>query len=222
MAYVWQVCSVSRRAFDGMIERTPVLFPLMLVVIGSLVVFVFSFAMYSSILFRPLASQGTFIVAIHDIPHRYFDGILPEPFTLSGILSGAVDFTRDLVLRLLLLATYFFVVARVLRVESKWENWFGFACWTQIPLILLPGAMFVPGLWRFGTYNRISILVCEIVFLIFPLMWTFFITVRGLQSWTGRRTNLCIGLALIPCYVMFMWYSPAIFPIFVANLPLPI
>lgn len=220
MTYVWQVCSVSRRAFDGMIERTPVLFPLMLVVIGSLVVFVFSFAVYSIVLYRPQDSLA-FFNAVVDSPYRYDVVVYPGSFDLLRVVSGAFEFAVDLGLRLLLLATYFFVIARLLRIDSKWENWFGFACWTQIPLILLPGALFVSWLWRLGNYDPFAMFVCEFVFLVLPMVWAFFISVRGLQSWTGKRTSLCVGLALIPYYLMFIWYSPVIFPFLVVNLPFP-
>lgn len=220
MSYVWQVCLDARQAFDAMIERTPVLVPFVLVVIGSLVVFVLSFAVYSNFLYGPLVSQDYYYEIIN-IPRRYDVVISPAPFTITGVLVAASEYTLDLGLRLLLLATYFFVVARVLQVESKWGNWFGFVCWTQIPLILLPGAKFVPWLWHTGFYSHITMLVCEIVFLVLPLMWAFFISVRGMQSWTSRRSNLCVGLTLIPYYIMFMWYSPAIFPFLIKHSPIP-
>lgn len=97
MAHVWHVCFDSRRAFDAMTNRTPVLYPLMLVVIGSLVVFVFSFVMYPSILFGPLVTQGTFFVAIHDIPHRYFDGMSPEPLHSQVYLLEHLNSQKTLV-----------------------------------------------------------------------------------------------------------------------------
>lgn len=46
------------------------------------------------------------------------------------------------------------------------------------------------------------------VFLIpIPLIWTFFIAVNGLKSWTGRNTWTCALVAVIPVVVLAV--SPA-------------
>lgn len=112
--------------------------------------------------------------------------------TILGYLSSIV-----------VLSTYYFAIARYFRIEILWEHWFGFTCYTLVPMILVPSAR-----WFIGTYGYFanpSLALCIVVLvlgLLLPIVWTVFITQLGLRIWTGKTRGYCVLSALVP-YVLY-------------------
>lgn len=111
----------------------------------------------------------------------------------------------EFVLSVILLGTYFFVVARCFRIdEIRWEHWFGFACWTLVPLILVDGAAIFIDAYSEARdpLLSISVFVVAVCFLL-PIVWTVILTAQGLRIWTAKGWGFCLGFSVLP-YTMFV------------------
>ena len=231
MNRLWRVCTLSRQVFDEMKDKTPILFPLLLVVGVTLILWFFTFisAVFNLFnvsvvhqLFTEDALQNNFFVSRDTLLEKGV-GSLTFEFILLGLLSRSFELVYEVGVRLLLLGTYFYIIARCLRIDIKWENWLRFGCWTYIPMAVIPAVSnivdeLVP--WNFSSY--LFAYVLWFVSLLLPIMWSMSITVQGLRSWTTQKTAFCIGVAAIPYVLIFLSYAPSILQsILVINFPFP-
>ena len=106
---------------------------------------------------------------------------------------------------LLLLGTYYFIAARVVKVEVGWEKWFAFACWAGLPyvvgyivkivLVFFGGAKLgnalAPMTW-FGFEGAWA------MFLDGPLFWSFFIAIQGFMCWTSKDVRTSAVVVVLP------------------------
>lgn len=181
MNRLWRVLYQPRQVFDEILEWTPISLPLWAILIAGVVCYVIILTDFKS--------------------YFYFFEVL------VSILLSLWSLTWTLFL-LLAWATYYWIASKVLRVRKYWSDWFGFTCWTAVPAVLGSlGGMLIfqvvgvnthellepyPFFWWFG------LMVPNVYLIPIPLVWTFFITVNGLRSWTGRNTGTCVLVALIP------------------------
>ncbi len=100
------------------------------------------------------------------------------------------------------IGTGFFIVGKICGTHHSWTQWFGFASWIHVPLILsmaLDALLAVLNVeWpRFELFTRGELR--SGIELGFPFwLWIYVISVLGLRSWTSKGTGACIGFALLP------------------------
>ncbi len=123
----------------------------------------------------------------------------------------------ETLLDVILLGTYFFVIARCFSIDDiRWEHWFGFACWTLVPIILVDGAVIFIEAYS-GSMNpslTVSLLVVGLCFLL-PIVWTTTLTILGLRIWTGNRWGYSLGFGLLPYFLFVLVYTPEIVRLFI-------
>lgn len=128
-----------------------------------------------------------------------------------------VPFTAfEYVLDVILLGTYFFVIARCFRIDDiRWEHWFGFAWWTLVPIVLVDGAnVFIEA--YSGSMDpslAVSVLVVGLGFLL-PIVGTATLTVQGLRIWTAKGWAYCVGFGLLPYFLLVLVYTREIVRLF--------
>ncbi|MXZ45020.1 MAG: hypothetical protein F4Z01_08650 [Gammaproteobacteria bacterium] len=219
---IWKVCSPSAyQAFDEMRDQTPFLFPLLVVVLGSLllmVVVAYPTAYFLFIdLFDRLLERGSSGVnvqrhfSVGDVKIDLINGFWLTPVVAMGLIFEVLKFCFNVGVRLVLFGTYFYAIARWLRIDTRWENWFGLSCWTNVPMILVPSAVLILAtLGLAQQVPRFFMLLFWIVFCLTPIFWSLYITIEGLRSWTAKGTVFCLRVALVPYVLLLLTYSPAI------------
>ena len=123
-------------------------------------------------------------------------------FILHDNAFSAITSPLGWLIYMVVIGTGFFIVGKVCKTEQSWSQWFGFAAWMQVPLVLITvlnvcltllnvEAMAIPlftiGEWKFGLETSTIWWV-----------WSYIISFQGLRSWTPKGTGGCIGLALVP------------------------
>lgn len=181
MNRLWRVLYQPRQVFDEIREWTPISLPLWAILMAGFVCYVIILTNFRS--------------------HYYFLGVL------VSIVFSLWSLTWTLIL-LLVWATYYWIASTILKAGKQWSDWFGFTCWTAVPAVL--GSIGGMLLFEFSGVNTHELLepypffwwfgmMVPNVFLIpIPLIWTFYIAVNGLKSWTGRNTRTCVLVALVP------------------------
>lgn len=190
MNRLWRVLYQPQQVLNEIRDRTPISLPLWVILIAGFVCYVIILADFKGY-------------------YYFIEALLSIVFSL-----------RSLTLTLFLLlawATYYWIASKLLRVGKYWSDWFGFTCWTAVPAVLGSlGGMLIfkltgvntrellepyPYFWWFG------MMVPNVFLIPIPLIWTFFIAVNGLKSWTGNNTWICALVAGIPVVVLAV--SPA-------------
>lgn len=120
---------------------------------------------------------------------------LPSAF-LFVYIGGAV-----------ILATWYFAIARYFRVDILWEQWFGFTCWTLVPMIIVPSSrLFITILENSIDPSPVSSIVVVALFYLLPVAWTVFLTQQGLRVWTAKGKGITLLISVIP-YVLYLLFS---------------
>lgn len=142
MRRLWRVCTLSRGVFDEMRPRTPILFPLLVIVFVSLILWLFA-SMTSTFQAVNLFGGHAGLTEI-GLGSDFFDerGSLQEKRifhlrvydNLASILRGMFEVVLIICVKLTLLGTYFYAVGRLMQMDTRWGNWFGFACWIYLPM----------------------------------------------------------------------------------------
>ena len=195
--------------------KTPILFPLLFIVGVSLIFWLFS-SITSTLqafnLFGGHAGLTELRLDSNFFSHRDFpqdEGILSLGIydILLSILPGMFEFVLMIFLKLTLLGTFFYVVGRMMHMDTRWENWFGFACWTYLPMVITSAASAILLLFSIANITSIVLLsVFRIALVILPVFWSFCITVQGLRSWISNDTAFCVRVALVPYTVIILLY----------------
>lgn len=101
-----------------------------------------------------------------------------------------------------LLGTGFLIVGKICKSDHKWGQWFGFAAWAQVPLILVTALDVLLAVLTVESKRIYLFTVAEgDVFLTTSSIWwvwSYIISIQGLRSWTSKNMGPCIGLALVP------------------------
>ncbi|MYD45290.1 MAG: hypothetical protein F4W92_02930 [Gammaproteobacteria bacterium] len=226
---IWRVCGPSaRETFDEMRDQTPFLFPLLFVVVGTLIllaVFTFPIAYFlfeiMYIEFEQREGLITYTEKYFQIGNTRIDtlnGISLTPSVIVGLLFEAMKICFHVGVRLMLIGTYFYGISRWLGIDRRWEHWFGFSCWANIPMILVPSFVTTVGIYAITqpkAYLFLSVL--WLVFFLLPLWWSVYVSVQGLRSWISKDTKFCVKVALVPYAVIILLWSPAIWVSFFHN-----
>ena len=105
---------------------------------------------------------------------------------------------------LVLLATYYFAVARCSQIDILWEHWLGFAHWTVVPMILAPGARMFIDIYSFtGVPTGIIGVAVIVLCFILPTVWSICLTFQGLRIWTAKGNLYCVVVSLVP-YILYV------------------
>ena len=105
---------------------------------------------------------------------------------------------------LVVLATYYFTVARCSQIEIVWEHWLGFALWTLVPMILAPGARQFIDIYGFsGVPTGVIGVAVVVLCLMLPAVWSICITFQGLRIWTAKGNLYCVVVSLVP-YTLYV------------------
>lgn len=196
--------------------KTPILFPLLLIVGISLMLWLLSTTvstLQALYLFGGHAGLTEIGLGSNVSGSLQEDGLinLSLLLLLVGVLFESFETVFQVGVRLILLGTYFYAVGRLLRMDTRWENWFGFACWTYLPMVIVPAAKVIAVSLSLGSATSNSLLfVLWCVFVLLPMFWSFCVTLQGLRSWTDKKTFVCIGIALIPYVVIILLDTPSI------------
>lgn len=135
--------------------------------------------------------------------------IIEVPLEIFGYVIGMV-----------LLGTYYFGIARYFRIDNLWwEQWFAFAWWTHVPLILANGATAVIDVYSVTEHPSfvVSLLVIGLCFLL-PIVWTVSLSVQGLRIWTQKGWAFCLSVSALPYLLLVLLYSRRIVGIFLRAL----
>ena len=215
MRRLWRVCTLSREVFDEMIPKTPILFPLVFIVGVSLILWLFA-SITSTFQAVNLFGDDAGLTEIRSGSDLFLDrgslqeeGILRLELSdiLASIVLGAFELVLIVCLKLTLLGTYFYVVGRMMQLDPWWEDWFGFACWTHLPMVIASAATTILIIFSLGNVTSIFLLsFVRNALVILPVFWSFCITVQGLRSWTSKDTAFCVTVALVPYTVLVLLY----------------
>ena len=106
---------------------------------------------------------------------------------------------------LLILGTYYWVVAKVLSIEIGWPKWFGFACWAGLPYgVGYVVQILLVSLGGEGASNALAPLTWFglntgwAAFLDIPLFWSVYLAIHGYQSWTSRDETTSVVVVALP------------------------
>lgn len=119
----------------------------------------------------------------------------PNPFNL--VLSPI-----GWALYMAVLGTGFLIVGKICKTKHTWVQWFGFAAWMQVPLVLVTALDVLLALLNFEPREihlftvgegRVALDTSSISWI-----WSYIISIHGLRSWTSKNIGPCIGLALLP------------------------
>ena len=182
MNRLWRVLYQPQQVFEEIRGGAPIVLPLCAILVVGLVCYVM-------------------IVLTDTGSYYYFLEVVVAIFLSLWSLVWTL-------LLLLAWAFYYWIAGKILRVGIDWRDWFGFTCWAAVPAVLgsISGLLIFeltgvnthellepyPFFWWFG------MMVPNVFLIPIPLIWTFYITVNGLKSWTGRNTRTCVLVALIP------------------------
>lgn len=123
---------------------------------------------------------------------------------------------------LLVWTSYFWVASKVLSVDIGWRQWLGFTSWTALPDILGSIADIC-----YDKYANVDLYITFSSFPLFPLsaisqivvywipislIWTLYIAVNGVMSWTERSllTSLLVVLPSVVA-VALLQFVPGVF-----------
>jgi len=215
MRRLWRVCTLSRGVFDEMMPKTPILLPLLLIVVVSLILWLVV-SITSTFQAVNLFGGHAGLTEIRLGSDLFFDRGSPQEEgilrlglydVLASILRGMFEVVLIICLKLTLLGTYFYVVGRLIQMDTRWGNWFGFACWIYLPMVIASAA--TTTLLFFSLANISSIVLLSFfrnALVILPVIWSFCIAVQGLRSWTSKDTAFCVRVALVPYTVIGLLY----------------
>lgn len=195
MKRLWQICFADSRAgFDAMKDSTPILFPALFTLV--------CLALQCVVLSVLTFDWGAISASNNGSSESWLH-------MSSGLMRMAlfVLYTVSFVcIWWLITASYYFGIATLFNISTSWQNWFGFSCWSSIPLITVPVFLVIafmvqiipiPGRevdpWYIETASA-SLLVV-------PFMWCARISALGLRSWTeveGRGIVYWRVVAFIP------------------------
>lgn len=188
----------SREVFEEIRPPgTPILVPGLFVLFSSFILWLTLYLLaFSNVLSIPLIGEpnlGLEITSWQELLVLVFP--IPSTFFIAYI-GGAI-----------ILATWYFAIARLYRVDILWEQWFGFTCWTLVPMIIVPAArLFILILESLDNPPIVfSIVVVALLYLL-PVVWTVCLTQQGLRVWTDKGKVITLLISVIP-YAIYVYIS---------------
>ena len=207
---VWRILFFrSKRVFEEIQPpSTPVLLPAFVVLItASVIPWILVRTVFILIAPNPVMFRG----------RRSFLPLFESPEPIHQ-LSTAVSMGMRNFLTLIVIGTYFFVVARCFRLKILWEHWIGFTCWTLIPLALVHSAMSFLSMYGAGANSSSAIIAVAILGTMLLILWTVCLSAQGLRIWTAKGWGFCFGFSVLPYvvyYFDFITSVPTFFHIYI-------
>lgn len=198
---MWKIVSFSSREVFEEIRppATPILVPALFVLFSAFILWLTLYVITTTgVLSIPFIGEfslnlGFSISSLYDLL------VLLVPFPSAFLfvyIGGAV-----------ILATWYFAVARYYQVEILWEHWFGFTCWTLVPMIIVPSSrFFITILEASENPTPVLSIVVVAVFYLLPVVWTVLLTQQGLRVWTKKGKGITFLISAIP-YVFYLLFS---------------
>ena len=180
----------SREVFEEIRPpATPILVPALFVLISSFTLWLTLYVLtLSDLLSIPLIGEPNLGFPISSW-QEWLELMVTIPSTFFfAYIGGAV-----------ILATWYFAIARIYRVEILWKQWFGFTCWTLVPMIIVPCArLFIFILESLDNPPLVLSIVVVALFYLLPVVWTVCLTQKGLRVWTAKGRVITLLISVIP------------------------
>ena len=91
----------------------------------------------------------------------------------------------------------------------------GFACWTLIPMFMVPSTrLFFDGYEKTQNPSFILCLVVLVFGFVLPIVWSAYLTVRGLLVWTEDTKRSHVGFCILPYVILVLMSVPEVFDLF--------
>ena len=195
MNRLWQICCADSRAgFDDIKASTPILYPA-LFVLASLTLQCIAISVLIFDWDAINASNGSSSESWMQMNSGFVWTVLFVLYTVGFVCIWW-----------LLTSVYYFGVAMLFNISIPWRNWFGFSCWSSIPLIMVPLVLVIALAIQLivSVTTKADPWYIELMtacLLIVPFIWCARIVALGLRSWTephGRGNAYWRVVAIVP------------------------
>lgn len=216
---LWKILVSPRQEFDEMREDTPILLPLLTILVfvgvcAAIIVFMTpdeTFKERGEAQIEMLENLGQSDAAEQQ------RNLLDDPSAISmmrttGAIGALIGGPIGMVIVLLLVGTFYSIVGKIVKSDASWSDWFGFSCWVSIPVAigsvvslifmaigstaLAEGGLAVLGWFGMNAPWAMAITI--------PALWTLYITINGLDSWLQKGVVTSVIVALIPLVVSML------------------
>ena len=188
----------SREVFEEIRPpSTPILVPALFVLSCSFFLWLTLYVLtITDLLSIPLVGEPNLGIAISSW-QALLTLFVPIPFAFFFVyIGGAV-----------ILASWYFAIARHYRVDILWEQWFGFTCWSLVPMIIVPcSRLFILVLGSVDDPPLVLSIVVLVLFYLLPVVWTVCLTQQGLRIWIDKGKGITLLISVVP-YVLYVLLS---------------
>jgi hypothetical protein len=148
-------------------------------------------------------------------------GSVPQLSARTLMVTSLLGTVITIVCARLLESGYYFLAGRVTRLEYPFRQWLALACWASLPLLALPlVSMGVLALHPSGQVLQEQLNALSLNELLFRAPpespwyallnslsvlhpWTWWLSVIGVRTWSGRGWGFCVVFALLPWVLMY-------------------
>ena len=214
LALAWAMLTAPTAAFNELRERPRSLLPLLLILVGTVGVLAWYYAMVDIDWLADRLMDAT--PRTRNLPEAERTkamAVMNRPFLMGSSVIGAA-----IVLLLMRVgeAAYFSLAGKITNVQYSFRHWFALACWTAIPQFLT--VLLMVGYLLLSPTNQISneelqlLSLNELFFhrtmgepgyallsnLTLLTPWVWLLTVIGVRIWSGRSWVFSTVFALLP------------------------
>lgn len=184
---------------------TPILVPLLFLLVSSVLVLML-FVATSSFGYEPFTA------------FRLPDWFSEVSFGRQLLVYGFLTLTMLVMVSwaVIILGTYLYAIARYFRIDDiRWEYWVSFACWTLIPMFMVPSTrLFFDGYEKTQNPSFILSIVVLVLGFVLPIVWSATLTIRGLLVWTEDTKRSHVGFCILPYVILVLMSVPDVFDLF--------
>ena len=133
---------------------------------------------------------------------------------MVATFAGAFSTPLGALIGLLIYATYLLIVAKIVKSDISWVNWFAFASWVSLPLVVGYLAMLIFQTAFSGLGLGFGLELAPLAWLgmdagwalalTIPPIWIAVLTFYGLESWLQKGTATSAIAAAIPFVVSYL------------------
>lgn len=224
MDKLWRILYSPRRVYDDLTKDVQVRIPL-LTILGAVAIFAIAIAILAPHP-RPTAEEvenyrKQMILLEHESDREYAEKrrqeLREETYGPQDIVPGTqisanpwapVTWPLGFLVFAVWMGTCFFLVGRWTGSQLSWDHWFGFCVWSELPTVISSALDVV-----FAAMGQNRPLLFESSgqgwhFYLNPIvifgLWSLFIQVQGLRSWTSKGLGVCIVRALLTNLMMIV------------------
>ncbi len=214
---LWRILYSPRNVFDEIKSDLQIAYPVV-AILGAIAITAFAIAHlapYEGLTKKQYADYQNELKLLEDEPYEKFaearkaqiqeemygPSDRPHDSRMTASPWAPVIWPLGWLIYFVLLGTSFSIVGNIIKSGIEWSEWFGFACWCQVPLILAAAInvllvvtdldgyvlrLYSYGDWEVGLGSTDSASSLWWV-------WSFIISVLGLRSWTSKGIGVCMG-----------------------------